>query len=299
MGVWAMQAMELVMRRDAWRGARERGRRRTAWRERARGFTLTELLVVIGLIAVLISLLLPVIGRVRAAAKSAACLSNLRQMNTGWTMYLSESRGRLPHYVDKTPAHPDVAWRSYWLGVLDTYRVRDAALLCPVADEPIPFDQGGNNKGAGNVKYAWNGEMMNAATVVRLNNVIFRVGSYGYNRRLSVEGGYGGGTLMDPVVTRINQIRHLSEVPAFFDCATHDVFPQNGTATTPAEAPNDLRGELGPNAPDHWRFLLARHGRAINVGFADGSAKRVPLEETYLMRWSATWQRYELKLPPF
>ena len=154
-------------------------------------------------------------------------------------------------------------------------------------------------KGAGNVKYAWNGEMMNAASVVRLNNVIFRVGSYGYNRRLTVEGGYGGGTLMDPVVTRINQIRHLSEVPAFFDCAMYDAQPQNGTATTPAETPNDLRGELGPNAPDHWRFLLARHGRAINVGFADGSAKRVPLEETYLMRWSATWQRYELKLPPF
>ena len=263
-------------------------------RRAPRAFTLTELLVVIGLIAVLISLLLPVVGRVRAAANSAACLSNLRQMNTAWTMYLSESRGRLPHYVYKS--HPDVAWRSYWLGVLDTYRVRDAALLCPAADEPIPFDQGG----AGNVNYAWNGKFMSTGSVTRFNDVIYRVGSYGYNRRLTVEGGYGGGgTAMDTIVTRINHIRNLSEVPAFFDCATHDARPINYSATIPALPPDNLRGEFGPEPKEHWRFLLARHGRAINVGFADGSAKRVPLEETYMMRWSANWERYELKLPPF
>jgi prepilin-type processing-associated H-X9-DG protein len=104
---------------------------------------------------------------------------------------------------------------------------------------------------------------------------------------------------MDPIITRINQVRNLSEVPAFFDCVLYDAQPGNYSATLPAPPPNDLRGELGPGAPQHWRFLLARHGRAINVGFADGSAKRVPLEETYMMRWSANWERYELKLPPF
>jgi prepilin-type N-terminal cleavage/methylation domain-containing protein/prepilin-type processing-associated H-X9-DG protein len=286
------------MRQIGANGARGHNPDPATPRRAARAFTLTELLVVIGLIAVLISLLLPVVGRVRAAANSAACLSNLRQMNTAWTMYLTENHGRLPHYVYNTPSQAEVAWRSYWLGVLDTYRVRDAALLCPVADEPIPFPQVGD-KGAGNVKYAWNGKFMTAASVTRLNDVIYRVGSYGYNRRLTVEGGYGGGTLMDPVVTRINQIRNLSEVPAFFDCAMPDALPDNGAAVLPVTPPNNLRGELGPGTKDHWRFLLARHGRAINVGFADGSAKRVPLEETYMMRWSANWERYELKLPPF
>jgi prepilin-type N-terminal cleavage/methylation domain-containing protein/prepilin-type processing-associated H-X9-DG protein len=286
------------MKRVGLRGARGRDQDRAKPRRRAHGFTLTELLVVIGLIAVLISLLLPVVGRVRAAANSAACLSNLRQMNAAWTMYLSESRGRLPHYVDKTPPHADIAWRSYWLGVLDTYRVRDAALLCPVAEEPIPFAQAGN-QGAGNVKYAWNGEFM-PVSVARLNNVIFRVGSYGYNKRLTAAGGYGGPAPADPVITRVNQIRALGEVPAFFDCAMYDAQPENGAAAFPVTPPNDLRGgDVGPGAEKHWRFLLARHGRAINVGFADGSAKRVPLEETYMMRWSANWERYELKLPPF
>ena len=271
-----------------------RGHNRAAAR---RGFTLTELLVVIGLIAVLISLLLPVAGRVRAAANSAACLSNLRQMNTAWTMYLTENRGRLPHYVER--ASPEVAWRSYWLGVLDTYRVRDRALLCPAADEAIPFEQSNNNKGAGTAKYAWNGELMNAATPMRLNKIIFRVGSYGYNKRLTADGGYSGNGLADPSVTRINQIRALGDVPVFFDCVMPDASPINLSATTPVQPPDNLQGQLGSSPEQHWRFLLARHGRAINVGFADGSAKRVPLEETYMMRWMAIWERYELKLPPF
>jgi prepilin-type processing-associated H-X9-DG protein len=66
------------------------------------------------------------------------------------------------------------------------------------------------------------------------------------------------------------------------------------------QSPSNLDGDSLPaNAPEHWRFLIARHGRAVNAFFADGSARRVPLEETYLLTWKAGWIKYRLQLPRF
>jgi len=62
-----------------------------------RGFTLVELLVVIGIIAVLIGILLPVIGRARAAANQAACMANLRTLGQLLNNYGAEFKGSLPY----------------------------------------------------------------------------------------------------------------------------------------------------------------------------------------------------------
>lgn len=60
------------------------------------GFTLVELLVVVGIIAVLVAILLPVMGRARESARRTACLSNLRQIHAIFYMYAIENRDQVP-----------------------------------------------------------------------------------------------------------------------------------------------------------------------------------------------------------
>src|SRR4051812_36211783 len=63
---------------------------------RSNGFTLVELLVVIGIIAVLISVLLPTLSRARESARRTQCLSNLRQIAVLLNMYANVNQQQVP-----------------------------------------------------------------------------------------------------------------------------------------------------------------------------------------------------------
>lgn len=90
-----------------------------------RGFTLVELLVVVGIIAVLIAILLPALGRARASAKTIQCSSNLRQIGQGMIQYSINSQGVLPvGYINWGFA--GFTYGDHWANILVRSRVMSA-----------------------------------------------------------------------------------------------------------------------------------------------------------------------------
>ena len=90
------------------------------------GFTLVELLVVVGIIALLISILLPSLNRAREAARNIKCSANLRSIGAGIEIYKVDYKGMFPaaytyagKYQQDVPAYPTagyVHWSSYLFG---------------------------------------------------------------------------------------------------------------------------------------------------------------------------------------
>jgi prepilin-type processing-associated H-X9-DG protein len=223
----------------------------TFYRRRFAAFTLVELLVVIGIIALLMSILLPTLGRVKREARITQCLSNLRQLGLAHTTYCGNNKGRSLRY--------DPTYERFWMNqIRDSYGGANIIRTCPEATD-LSF-------GWGSMTRAWGPDS-------NPNSTFFRddYGSYGFNGWLHP--GYPG-----PSFTA--SPRFQDTIPVFADAAWVDGWPR---ATDPV--PPDLTLGSQSGMPSMGRFITWRHGRYTNVVFLDGHASRMLLPEMWTLQW--------------
>jgi prepilin-type N-terminal cleavage/methylation domain-containing protein/prepilin-type processing-associated H-X9-DG protein len=262
---------------------------------RRRAFTLVELLVVIGIIAVLVAILMPALGRARRQARSVGCLSNLHQLGVAFQIYFQHNNGKPPGVWGGLDANEEV-----WVPLLRRHVPGSlGAMFCPEAREPTgvaQYDFG--TWGLGTAGHAW--------VWVRTPNAIgtdwsVDGGSYGMNHWVL---GLGANSSLPPDVAREAFVRwparDADRVPLLADCAYFEAAPQH-TDPPPRNlsVPLPLRGPLpsGDGNLGMRPFCMARHGRAINVLFADGHARTVPLAELWRLKWNELFEPTGVTLP--
>jgi len=234
-----------------------------------KGFTLIELLVVIAIIALLMSILMPALKRVREQARTIGCLANLKQWALVCTMYAQANDGKLWSGIGE---------KGWWWPLQLEDRLKDwkqnKTWFCPTAKKPI-VDENGVIAPTLNIFNAWGiyknpYEGYNAGP----NGI---AGSYSLNahfltRPLSSE-------QRRATAWRTINVPQANDVPLFVDALRFDLWPYENN--TPAEYEFAAWG--GGNDMD--RCCINRHDGFVGCAFTDGTARKVGLKELWTLKW--------------
>ena len=253
------------------------------------GFTLIELLVVIAVIALLMAILLPVLGRVRRQGKAVVCQANLRQWGQIFAVYTQENEGYLPY-----GSWPVAVWLLRGAmpreeDPLAPAREHDAYVegirCCPMAVAPPP----GTQPPEDGIPYrcfdgtTWRvaidaGHTRQQTWEVLRPLPIFRA-SYGFNEWI-IDGYFTPNHSFAGPCRCLNilGLRGQAGVPVLLDCTR--------PSADPAAYDNPPEIEAWPN-PSHKMgyFCLNRHDGYVNSLFLDWSARRVGLKELWTLKW--------------
>jgi len=234
-----------------------------------RGFTLIELLVVIAIIALLMSILMPALAKVKEQARTVGCMANLRQWGVTGTMYAEANSGKLWSGIGET------AW--WWLFQLpDSLKdwKTNKTWFCPTATKPI-YDIHGVSVPVLNIFNAWGifkDPYMGYAAGP--NGVS---GSYGLNSWLfSRTGGSYWGTL--------SGVKNPNNVPLFVDALRFDLW----LAETTPPATDEFQAWMNATG-DMQRCCIDRHKGFVGCVFADATVRKVGLKELYTLKWSKSF----------
>jgi prepilin-type N-terminal cleavage/methylation domain-containing protein/prepilin-type processing-associated H-X9-DG protein len=207
-------------------------------------FTLIELLVVIAIIAILSALLLPALSGAKHRATGIACVSNLRQLQACWQMYVDD-------HNDRVPPNTSHLTNNVWRSTPDSWIGNSSA---PHDEDTLPLESGLL------FKYDYNRSLRlylcpgDKSSVQ--NSGLPRTRSY------SMNGNVGGRTSeVQRVALRFGDIPNPSELFVFIDENEDSI--------------DDAHFLVWPEPDDRWVNLPAdRHGRAGIMSFADGHVER-------------------------